>query len=331
MPTSSIANTFQLRKKLKETNEINGDSLEAILGAAFIVSLDDASPTTAVDRFHQFLFADGSNRWYDKSLQFIVCSNGVSASLCEHSLLDGITIGPLHEYINRSIHESYPSRTTEKTLEIEHLPLFSNGTIDNHILELRQNFKPTTSKYSFSHLKLSSLNSSFLQKHKVPVQSGLQLAIQLAYRRFFGYSPPALETISLAHFKEGRVEVNHILQPEVLQFLDAWETGPTNSLRSLFYEAAKSHAKSLTRASNGHGFGRYLLAMEWMLDENEPTPALFSDPVYTRLKPRKALTSCFATGWEEGGFVYPFPESILVYFEFDDHLYVSLGDTISSS
>ena len=124
----------------------------------------------------------------------------------------------------------------------------------------------------------------------------------------------------MARYRKGRVEVNHIIQPAMKDFLAAAcdSSLSTGALKPLLYEAAKSHARSLTRASNGRGFSRHLLAMEWMLQEGEEVPSLFKDPVYLRMKPGKVMTSCFTTGWQEGGFVYPVPESILVYYEVEE-------------
>lgn len=298
-------------------------SVETIQAAAFIVCFDNATPETPLQRFSQFLYGDGSNRWYDKSLQFVVCKNGISASLCEHSVLDGITIGFLHEFINQAIFEyessSHTNRvTTPNSSLLEPLNLSLDPFLEDRIKKVRQNFTETTSKYSFAHLQLKSLSQEFLSEKGLPTQSGIQLAIQLAYLRFFNYSPPALETVSLAQFRQGRVEVHHIITPLMAQFILTNKNAINPHSRRLLYDAAREHAKSLTRASKGRGFSRHLLALEWMLREGEESPAFFQDPVYKRMKPAKAVTSFFATGWQEGGFVYPFPGSILVYFEVKD-------------
>jgi carnitine O-acetyltransferase len=42
---------------------------------------------------------DGSNRWFDKSIQFIVFENGVCGLNGEHSKLDGIPVGRLADFI----------------------------------------------------------------------------------------------------------------------------------------------------------------------------------------------------------------------------------------
>ena len=259
-------------------------------------------------------------------MQLVVCENGVSASVCEHSAVDGVSVEPLHDYINNAIRDFNPQAAQEGEANkdassgFEELPLSWNKAIDEAIYRFQQQFDQLNSKYTFAHVEVSTLGVDFLRSHKCPPQSGVQLVIQLACQRFFGYNPPALETVSMAHFQKGRVEVHHIIGPALARFLEAMKevgSSPKN-LRVAFLDVARAHAKSLSRVSKGKGFSRHLLALEWMLREGEEKPKLFEDPVFVRLKPGKVMTSNFTTGWLEGGFFYPVPESILVYFEIRD-------------
>lgn len=129
----------------------------------------------------------------------------------------------------------------------------------------------------------------------------------------------------MATFRKGRVEVHHVLNEAMMKFIDAasdeGSTVSRETVRARAYDAAKAHARSLRHTSKGHGFGRHLLAMEWMVNEGETMPDLFRDPAYLRLKAARVVTSTFQTGWVEGGFVYPVPDSILVYFEIKDQRY----------
>ena len=237
--------------------------------------------------------------------------------------MDGIAVEPLHEYINREIGafdtKSYSAEEIEGEFspDVEQLPMLTNKVIDDSIRQVRQEIRAISSNFTFASIEVSSLGLDFLRSHKCPIQSGIQLAIQLACRRFFGYNPPALETVSMAHFRKGRVEVHHIIGPAMAAFLKAAgdSTAPNHTFRVLFFEAAKAHAKSLSRAAKGRAFSRHILAMEWMLREGEVTPELFEDPSYIKMKPGKVMTSNFTTGWLEGGFVYPIPKSILIYFQ----------------
>ena len=289
--------------------------------------LDDTTPENPADRFRQFLFA-GTNRWYDKTLQHIVCPNGVSASLYEHAALDGVSIEPLLAGISAAVLDYQapsnidgPAKATDLANAAEHLSISVNDASNLAMLHCRQNLEHRTSSVTFAPLATHKLGNIFLRKHKCPVQSGIQLAIQLASRRFFGCTHPAYETVSMAHFRKGRVEVNPVIGPAMMRFLDAVvdeRASDCMSIQSLLYEATTEHNRSLSRAVKGRGYSRHMLALEWMLVEDETRPALFDDVGYSRSKPGKVVTSNFTAGGLEGGLVYPVPESIFVYFEIQD-------------
>merc|ERR1712115_247769 len=70
-----------------------------IESSAFVVCLDDAAPVTLNERAHQYWHGDGSNRWFDKPLQFIVNDNGTSGFMGEHSMMDGTPTHRLNDTI----------------------------------------------------------------------------------------------------------------------------------------------------------------------------------------------------------------------------------------
>jgi len=59
-----------------------------IESAAFLVCLDETSPTEPEGRIHDMMMLDGFNRWVDKSLAFVVCKNATSGTCVEHTMID---------------------------------------------------------------------------------------------------------------------------------------------------------------------------------------------------------------------------------------------------
>ena len=297
--------------------------------------LDSAKPSGPEERFRHFLLGR-KNRWYDKTLQIIVCANGVSAVLCEHSGLDGLSVESLSDFINAALEESedkddsvcVPAAANGGSIRPRMLPMLVDQTSRDRISFLQDKALTISGNFTFASMTVSDFGNDFFIARKCPVQSGIQISIQLASRLFFNYSPPAIETVSMATFRKGRVEVHYVLNKAMMKFIDAAsDEGSTLSretVRARAYDAAKGHARSLRHTSKGHGFGRHLLAMEWMLNEGETVPEFFRDPAYLRLKAARVVTSTFQTGWVEGGFVYPVPESILVYVEIKDQRYCRL-------
>merc|ERR1739838_380490 len=85
--------------RLISSNQANKRVFQEIESSAFVVCLDDASPVTLNERAHQYWHGDGSNRWFDKPLQFIINDNGTSGFMGEHSMMDGTPTHRLNDTI----------------------------------------------------------------------------------------------------------------------------------------------------------------------------------------------------------------------------------------
>lgn len=247
----------------------------------------------------------------------------------EHATLDGISVEPLHAAINAAIDNQHQrdiaeaSKSNEKSVmvarhhQFQPLPLIASSEISAVLQSISQTLLKTSEDFSFASLSISRLTPPFCVEYKTPFQGSLQLALQLAARRFFGHTLPATETVSLSHFQRGRVDVNAIITAPMMLFLNAaaLDSQPSRQLRDLADNATREHVRNLGRVSRGFGYGRHLLALEWMIADTETRPSFFDDPSYAKSKPGRVLTSSFTTGWLEGGFVYPPPDSVLIYFQ----------------
>ena len=70
----------------------NKESLKVIESSAFAICLDNKEPGSQTDCAKSMILDDGSNRWYDKTIQLIVYKNGRAGLYAEHSLIDGSVI-----------------------------------------------------------------------------------------------------------------------------------------------------------------------------------------------------------------------------------------------
>jgi hypothetical protein len=155
------------------------------------------------------------------------------------------------------------------------------------------------------------------------------MAVQLAIRRYYGYNPGAFETVSLSHFRGGRVELNHVVWPEVAEFCAAAAnespatTGSSQSseLRNIFFEGMKTHSKNLFRASRGHGIDRHLQCLQWSIKDGEQVPSLFTSPLYPKSRSMHVMTDSLKTGVLECGTLQPEPNSFWIHFEPEENRY----------
>ena len=73
----------------------NIEALTVIESSAFAVCLDDHDPDSQTSSARQLLLDDGTNRWYDKTIQLIVFANGRAGLYAEHALIDATVISRL--------------------------------------------------------------------------------------------------------------------------------------------------------------------------------------------------------------------------------------------
>ena len=306
--------------------------LEAIETCAFVVCLDESSPRTSSECWMQYLLNSASNRWSDKTLQFVICENGSCGSVVEHSMVDGGSLQQLNEKIHKSIleHRSMPYVAEQEILAagptpFEELSFVVNPEIEAHIKRVQQQFTTIAGplaceidRYSIRHF-----GGAFLRSHNCAPKTGYQLVIQLASLLYFGYQPPSWETVSMRFFHKGRVDIIQVVVPTVNAFCaSALDNNiPMAERRALFFAAAQAHTINVTRASRGRGFAGHLYALQEVRREGEEVPGLFTDPTYGKTRPAKIMTDC--TEWtsgvlQEGGWVMPDPEHVWVHYDVHD-------------
>lgn len=336
----------ELRKTLMVVSPANNILINIIEAAAFVVCLDDGSPASSTERCNQFLVGDPSNRWSDKSLQFVVCENGASAYICEHSMLDAISLKQINKYISEAILEHNPETLPENTdnldASFEKHTFVIDETIKSHIARVQEQFQKAHKPVELNHFYLPNLGHNYLRAHKIPSKTGLQLIIQLASVLHFGRHHPSWETLTMAPFRKGRVDWMQVVSPAMYRFCHAAAapllsaptttttstppypapaaTSPVETLQ-LLRGATQAHTSTMTRIARGKGFMAHLTALRGMVLPHEPLPPLFLDQTWQALMDvtsgaRKIKTDASEDmGVREAGFWMPDPESVLVHYE----------------
>ncbi|KAF2797221.1 hypothetical protein K505DRAFT_399134 [Melanomma pulvis-pyrius CBS 109.77] len=314
----------EARRLLANASEENSQWLHTIEAAAFVIYLDDVKPNTARDRGHLFQHAIGTkgfNRWSDKTLQFAICDDGMSAAIGEHSMIDGYTMRRLNSVliaaITNHVADVGESREFPRVLGTKGFAFDTTQAINDRIAKARKELAKRTAVNELAAFETQVVSVDFFRQYKVPAKSVIQVANQLASRKYFGFNPIGHETVSLAHFLKGRVECGHILWPAIQEFCTAASesTVPANELRGLFLEAVKSHAINLMRCSSGQGIDRHLLCLEWSIPDGDPIPELFASSIYKASRPGLLMTDCLDLGALECGALPPRPGGIWIHFE----------------
>ncbi|KAH7322471.1 Choline/Carnitine o-acyltransferase-domain-containing protein [Stachybotrys elegans] len=319
----------EARARLQQLSPDNASSIATIEAAAFTVSLDEASPSTQSERGRQFHFggdSDAANRWHDKSLQFIVCRNGYSATLGEHTMMDAMTLNKLNEDIAAAIEKGFEAGPTSQDASTAaalvpiYLPLQPDAKLEAHIDIVRPQYARFVQDAEHVHHLFEGYGSTFLRAHRMSPNSVFQMIVQLAAKSLYGESPPCFETVNQAHYDMGRVDIIQVVNPQVAAFLQAahdpsvgrWEC------RNLLINATRAHVASINKARRNLGWERTLTALHALLEKDDDVPSLFRDPVYRRVRPRLMISNCFDSGMLEKGCLWRDREALWLHYEVHD-------------
>ncbi|PKY00415.1 ketoacyl-synt-domain-containing protein [Aspergillus campestris IBT 28561] len=324
----------EARDELQLLDPMNAASIATIESSAFIVALDEATPLTATERARQFHFGghkDAANRWQDKSIQFVVCSNGASGFIGEHSMLDALTLTELLDDQATAIRSHAPLDDAvipeNPALSPMYLPLKTNPTLETRILEVQRQYAATTEDAEHAYLLFEGYGSAFLRAHRLSPKSVFQMVVQLAALATFGFTPPCWETVNQAHYHLGRVDIIQVIVPAVARFIRAAGDSsiPLSKRRVLLVEAIRAHVNTINKAGRNLGWERNLTALKTLAATPEDVPELYQDPVYNKVRPRLLTSHCFETGMMEKGHIWRDPKAIWSHYEvYDQSVYFSV-------
>ncbi|RYP80178.1 hypothetical protein DL769_002591 [Monosporascus sp. CRB-8-3] len=282
----------------------NVEYFHVLDSAMFVLCLDAGSPDTPEQIARQGYIGDGTNRWFDKVLQFYVSANGRSGLITEHGILDGTTAIRLLEWIANAM-EAHPAGSigrngqpsgghSSSEMELKEVVLQTTPEIKDHVIALRKRYQQATSRSTYVREQLDEFGTDFLLQSRVPIKAVIDLTFQLAVRLFFGQNMSSWEPTSGALFHAGRADAMQRATPAVNAFCDAAagvyqvqddqsDRGTSAQLRALLLAAAKSLNAGVQVLLTGRSYHRVfeVLAYLWpTTNASAPKPAFLSDMVF---------------------------------------------------
>ncbi|KAI9746238.1 MAG: Carnitine O-acetyltransferase mitochondrial [Claussenomyces sp. TS43310] len=274
------------RDLLLKAHPSNAAALQTIESASFVVCLDDAAPVTLEERAHQYWHGDGSNRWFDKPLQFIVNDNGTSGFMGEHSMMDGTPTHRLNDYVNEVIFgnkldfsdPSVRSTLPEPTAVKFHITKEVQAEIDR----ASKDFAQVIGAHELRVQAYQGYGKGLIKKFKCSPDAYVQMVIQLAYYKMYGKNRPTYESATTRRFQEGRTETCRTVSDESVAFCKAMADGDISreETEKLFRQAVNAHLEYISAASDGKGVDRHLFGLKKLLTSEDGVPALYADPAY---------------------------------------------------
>ena len=279
----------EFRAQLLEADPArNTAALEDIESASFVVCLDDASPVTREERAHQYWHGDGQNRYYDKPIQFIICDNGVSGFIGEHSMMDGTPTHRLNDYVNDVIFNNKvdhgAAASANRSLPDPSEVVFTiNTLVTEDVKTAIQSFDNVIGEHELSVFAFKGYGKGLIKKFKCSPDAYVQMLIQLAYYKNFGVCRPTYESAATRRFQLGRTETCRSVSIESLDFVKTFED-PSATPEAKIAAARKAfnaHVKYISDASAGKGVDRHLFGLKKALEPNQEVPAIFKDPMFS--------------------------------------------------
>ena len=280
------------------------EAMEVLESGCVMLNLDLTNPVSKAECGRQYLYGNGYNRWFDKSVQLVVCPNGKAGLVGEHSMMDGMPMIGLANHIvntsyeqarNESSSSSSPSggQLEESTIS----DIFGDITLSPQILDMietsKQSYYEWTGKHGIDVQSFQGYGSNFIKTSGFSPDAYVQMAMQVATSHLFEKQVGTYEATQTRVFLHGRTETTRTVSPASAEFVKGMNDNtlsPDDKI-NLLSKACASHSQYIGNASKGLGVDRHFLGLSMLVQDGEHMPDLYSDPVFIRSKRWRVSTS----------------------------------------
>uniref|UniRef100_A0A671Q875 Carnitine O-acetyltransferase-like n=1 Tax=Sinocyclocheilus anshuiensis TaxID=1608454 RepID=A0A671Q875_9TELE len=223
-------------------DKTNKESVRAIQKSIFTVCLDAPLPCASDDMYRtragvQMLHGGGSrwnsgNRWFDKTLQFIIGEDGTCGLIYEHAPAEGPPIVSLIDHVVQYMKSSEMVRTPMVPLRMPQKLRFNiTPEIKKDIEEAKQNMNIMVHDLDMKVSVFSHFGKDFPKSQKMSPDAFIQVALQLAYYRFYKRCCPTYESASLRMFRLGRTDTIRSTSIDSATFVKAMDDPAKHAIR----------------------------------------------------------------------------------------------------
>ncbi|PNI68962.1 CRAT isoform 7 [Pan troglodytes] len=292
--TSNHRNSWAKAYNTLIKDKVNRDSVRSIQKSIFTVCLDAPTPRVSEDvyRSHvagQMLHGGGSrlnsgNRWFDKTLQFIVAEDGSCGLVYEHAAAEGPPIVTLLDYVIEYTKKPELVRSPMVPLPMPKKLRFNiTPEIKNDIEKAKQNLSIMIQDLDITMMVFHHFGKDFPKSEKLSPDAFIQMALQLAYYRIYGQACATYESASLRMFHLGRTDTIRSASMDSLAFVKAMDDSSVTEHQKveLLRKAVQAHRGYTDRAIRGEAFDRHLLGLKLQaIEDLVSMPDIFMDTSY---------------------------------------------------
>ncbi|XP_070706756.1 carnitine O-acetyltransferase [Pempheris klunzingeri] len=277
-------------------DKTNKKSVSAIQRSIFTLCLDGAMPRVSNEMYRscaavQMLHGGGSrwnsgNRWFDKTLQFIVGEDGTCGANYEHAPAEGPPIVALIDHVVEYTRKPEMIRSPMVPLPMPQKLLFNiTPEIKKNIEEAKHNMNILAKDLDMKVIVFGHFGKNVPKAHNMSPDAFIQIALQLAYYRLYRCCCATYESASLRMFKLGRTDTIRSASSASATFVKAFDDPSKQNTDKidLLAKAVNAHRLYTNRAISGQAIDRHLLGLKLLaLEEKLPLPAIFTDTAYAK-------------------------------------------------
>lgn len=309
--TSENRDSWAQSYQILEEDEHNKQILNDIHTSSFVLCLDSScdlsniTPQTKAAR--QTIHGGGSecngaNRWFDKTIQFIVNRDGQVGLTYEHSPAEGQPIAMMMDYIvdfvDKHFEEVDTSALRNFALKNKKLQFNVPSKVIENIRKAEKNLDALVDDLELNCFTYKNYGKRFIKEQKLSPDSFIQMAQQFAFYRLHKVPGAHYESASTRRFLHGRTETIRSCSVESIRFAQKMLSNKSSRDDRILAlkDAVLSHKNYTVEAMKGYGIDRHLLGLKIAAKElGVELPPLFNDPSYTRSTHMRISTSQVAS------------------------------------
>ncbi|XP_075883985.1 choline O-acetyltransferase b [Nelusetta ayraudi] len=284
----------QAREELAK-DQTNRESLALLESCLCLVCLDDPSGLQPRDASRAVLMLhgggrekNGANRWYDKSMQFVVGMDGVCGVVCEHSPFEGIVLVQCSEHVMKHITGSPAMAVAAGARELpppRRLLWKCNPNISGLLVASGERLQRLVNNLDMEVFVFKDYGKEYIKKLRMSPDAFVQVALQLAFYKCNGRLVPTYESASIRRFQGGRVDNIRSATAEALAFIrsvtDERATRADSEKMKRLRDAIKAQTDYTISAITGMAIDNHLLGLLRTARELKmEKPDIFCDETY---------------------------------------------------
>ncbi|KAL4704063.1 hypothetical protein ACJJTC_001985 [Scirpophaga incertulas] len=239
--------------------------------------------------------SNGGNRWFDKTVQFIVGADGVTGLTYEHSPAEGQPIAVLTDFLINYIDSGKCANSQSSSPKAPYkLEFHVSPEVNDMIKASKNNLDRLAANLHLNCFTYDKYGKNFIKSQKLSPDSYLQMAMQYAFYRLHKTPGAHYESAATRMYVGGRTETIRSCSIESIEFAKSMlnsKCTPKEKVQAMI-NAINVHKSYTVQALQGFGVDRHLLGLKLVAIENGfEIPKLYSDAGFVKSAHMRLSTS----------------------------------------